>query len=145
MNVPPDPAPGREAPEEPPPRRLRVLMVEDSENDALLIADALWRGGYAPSWTRVESAAELRAALAGSSWQAILSDWRLPGFSALEAFAICRESGTDAPFLIVSGSLDEGPVAAAASAGIRDWVSKDHLQRLAGLLAELGAGRSRRD
>ena len=120
-------------------------MVEDSENDALLIAAALRRGGYAPRWTRVESAAELRAALAGAPWQAILCDWRLPGFSALDAFAICRESGQEVPFLIVSGSLDEGPVAAAASAGIRDWVSKDHLQRLAGLLAELGAGRSRRD
>lgn len=120
-------------------RRLDVLMVEDSENDALLIADALRRGGYEPSWARVESAAELRAALAGSRWHVILSDCRLPGFSAIEAFEICRESGLDVPFLLVSGSLDEG-LAAAAQAGIRGWVLKDHLERLAAAVAELGVG-----
>ena len=80
----------------------------------------------------MESAAELRAALASSPWQAILSDWRLPGFSALDALAICRESGLDLPFLIVSGSFEDELVAAAARAGIRDWVSKDRLERLPG-------------
>jgi CheY-like chemotaxis protein len=89
----------------------------------------------------VESAAELRAALAGSKWQAVLCDWRLPGFSAIEAFAICREAGDDVPFLVVSGSSEESLMAEAAGAGIRVWLSKDHLDRLAGLLAESGAGR----
>ncbi|HMD71407.1 MAG TPA: response regulator [Bryobacteraceae bacterium] len=126
------------APLDPAPRRLNVLMVEDSENDALLIADALRRGGYELGWARVESAAELRAALARPPWHAILCDWRLPGFSALDAFAICREAEAGAPFLIVSGSSDEGLVAAAARAGIRVWVSKDHLERLPGAMAELG-------
>ena len=116
-------------------------MVEDSENDALLIADALRRGGYTPRWTRVESAAELRAALARSPWQAILCDWRLPGFSALDAFASCRESGPEIPFLIVSGSPDDGLAAVAARAGIRAWVSKNHLERLPRVVAELGIGR----
>jgi CheY-like chemotaxis protein len=145
MNAHFDPPPGRKAADPPQPRRLDVLLVEDSENDALLIADALRRGGYAPRWTRVESAAELRAALAASAWHAILSDWRLPGFSALEAFAICRESGADVPFLIVSGSIDGELVAAARKMGIREWVLKDQLERLAGLLAELGAETPSRD
>lgn len=126
---------------DPAPRPLHVLMVEDSENDALLIADALRRGGYPASWMRVESAADLRAALTRSPWHAILSDWRLPGFSALDAFSICREFRADVPFLIVSGSSDEALAAAAARVGIRVWVSKDHLERLAGVLAELGIGR----
>ncbi len=122
------------------PQPLNVLMVEDSENDALLIADALRRGGFALSWTRVDSAAELRAALARSPWQAILSDWGLPGFSASDAFAICREAAPGVPFVVVSGSADDRSAAEAARLGIRSWASKDHLERLAGLLAELGLG-----
>jgi len=130
---------------EPTPRRLDVLLVEDSENDALLIADALRRAGYVPSWKRVDSAADLRAALGEAPWQAILSDLRLPGFSGLDAFAICRESGAEVPFVLVSGALDDGLTAAALEAGIRGCVSKDHLERLAGTLAELGIGRSKAD
>jgi len=138
MNRPPDSGPEGQAAGEP--RRLAILMVEDSENDALLIADALRRAGYEPSWRRVESAEELRAALKESDWQAILSDCGLPGFSALDAFAICRESVVNAPFLLVSGALDDTLTEAAAKAGIRGWVSKDHLERLAGVLAEMGIG-----
>jgi len=140
MNRPLEDAPGKRAANAPPPRRLEVLLVEDSENDALLIDDALRRAGFAPSVTRVDSAAGLRAALAESPWQAILSDWRLPGFSGLDAFAICRECGPDVPFLLLSGAMDEALAAAAAKAGIRGCVSKDHLERLAGMLAELGIG-----
>jgi CheY-like chemotaxis protein len=115
--------------------------VEDSENDALLIADALRRGGYAPRWTRVESGPELRAALARQEWHAILSDWRLPGFSALDALAICREAGVQARFLIVSGSAEDSFQAEAARAGVAVWVSKDHLERLPAAVAELRIGR----
>ena len=122
------------------PRRLNILLVEDSENDALLIADALRRGGFAVSWTRVDSAAELRAALARPPWQAILSDWKLPGFSAGDAFAICREAAPGVPFVIVSGFADDRSMAHAASQGMRLWVSKDRLEHLAGLLAGLGIG-----
>jgi CheY-like chemotaxis protein len=140
MNRPCDRGPREAAAEKRPGRRLNVLMVEDSENDALLMADALWRGGFEPSWTRVESAAELRAALPKSAWHAILSDYRLPGFSAFEASAICRESGLDIPFLIVSGWMEEEAAAAAMKAGIRGWIAKDDLGRLAGAVAKLGAG-----
>jgi DNA-binding NtrC family response regulator len=132
--------PRKKAAEERPGRRLNILMVEDSENDALLIADALWRAGLELSWKRVESAAELRAALAQSAWSVVLSDYRLPGFSALEAFRICQESGTNVPFLVVSGSEGDDQAAAAMKAGIRGWMVKDDLGRLAQVVAELSGG-----
>lgn len=141
MTRPCDRQPRGKSAEARPPRQLNVLMVEDSENDALLIADALGRAGYDVSWKRVESAAELRAALQKSAWHVILSDHRLPGFSAREAFEICREAGRNAPFVIVSGVLEEKLAAAARKAGIRAWVSKDDLGALAEVLArECGAG-----
>jgi CheY-like chemotaxis protein len=121
-------------------RRLDVLLVEDSENDALLIADALWRGGFAPAWKRVDSAAELRAALEESAWQVILSDYGMPGFSALEALEICRDSGRNIPFLIVSGSMEAPLAADARQAGIRGWVLKDDLAALAEAVARELAG-----
>ncbi len=72
---------------------LRVLIVEDSEDDALLLLQALQEGGFAPSYRRVETEAAFRAALADECWDVIIADFILPRFSGITAVHIARDSG----------------------------------------------------
>src|SRR6185312_8514438 len=109
---------------------LRVLLIEDDANDAELICLALQRGGYRALVRRVETAAELRAALAEQAWDVILSDYTLPTFSGPEAHRIVREVGCDLPFLIVSGTVGEEVAVDAMRAGVHDFLLKGHLGRL---------------
>jgi signal transduction histidine kinase len=109
---------------------LRVLLIEDDPNDFELICLALQRGGYRPLARRVETAAELRAALAEHPWDVILSDYTLPTFSGPEAHRIVREMGCDLPFLIVSGTVGEEVAVDAMRAGVHDFLLKGHLGRL---------------
>lgn len=111
-------------------RSLRVLMVEDSEDDALLLLRELKRGGYEIAFTRVQTAGEMKEALARQSWDIILADYALPQFSASEALATILEVGEDIPFIIVSGQISEEAAIAAMKAGACDYVMKDHLGRL---------------
>lgn len=144
---------GQGAPQLPPPaaaagpsKPLRVLLIEDDPNDAELICLALQRGGYRPLAHRVETAAELRAALSqpssdptsapisapasNLSWDVILSDYTLPTFSGPEAHRVVRELGCDIPFLIVSGTVGEEVAVDAMRAGVHDFLLKGHLGRL---------------
>jgi two-component system cell cycle sensor histidine kinase/response regulator CckA len=111
-------------------RQLRLLLVEDSEDDALLVLRELRRGGYAPTWERVEDAAGMRAALMGRTWDAVISDWSMPSFSAPAALEILKESGLDLPFIIASGTIGEESAVAAMRAGAHDFVTKEKLARL---------------
>jgi signal transduction histidine kinase len=111
-------------------RPLRVLLVEDSEDDADLVARQLRKGGYDPEITRVEDEVSMRVALADRAWDVIISDWTVPSFGALSALAIYREVGLDTPFLIVSGTIGEERAVEAMRAGARDVVLKDRLARL---------------
>ena len=127
---------------------LRVLLVEDSEDDALLIVRELERGGYEPNWERVETPEAMKEALASSDWDAIVSDHRMPGFRSLEPLAIYRQSGSEAPFVFVSGTIVEGLAVEAMKAGAHDYVMKDNLTRLRATvergLKEAGERRKRR-
>src|SRR5580698_282238 len=69
---------------------LRVLLVEDSETDALLVMREFRRRGYAPTFERVEDPVAMRAALEGGPWDVVLSDWSMPQFTAPEALSILR-------------------------------------------------------
>ena len=109
---------------------LRVLVVEDSEDDALLLLRELERGGYETVSRRVQTPGEMREALASSSWDVVLSDFRMPRFGASEALGIFRDSGLDAPFIVVSGVVGEETVVEAIRAGAHDYVMKDNLTRL---------------
>ena len=109
---------------------LRVLMVEDSENDMLIILRELRRGGYDPDWERVETAEGLKGALEKQSWDVILADHRLPRFSDIEALKLIREQGLDLPFIIVSGTIGEEAAVEAMKAGAHDYVMKGNLARL---------------
>lgn len=112
-------------------RPLRVLMIEDSEDDALLIRRELERTGVAAAFHCVQDADGLRAALDGAEWDVVLSDHSMPGFGSAEALAILRARNPDTPLIIVSGAIGEEAAVAALKAGANDCVRKDSLGRLA--------------
>jgi two-component system cell cycle sensor histidine kinase/response regulator CckA len=109
---------------------LRVLMVEDSTTDAKLTVQELRRLGRPVECERVEDAEGMRAALKRASWDAVLSDWSLPRFSALDAFGVLKEAALDIPFLIVSGTMGEDVAVAAMKLGVHDYLLKGRLARL---------------
>jgi two-component system cell cycle sensor histidine kinase/response regulator CckA len=108
---------------------LRVLIIEDSADDALLLARELRRGGYDPVSQRVETAAEMEKALE-QKWDLIISDYSLPAFDPLRALKILKDKGLDIPCIVVSGGVDETTILAAMRAGASDYVMKDNLMRL---------------
>jgi PAS domain S-box-containing protein len=110
---------------------LRVLLVEDSEDDALLLVRSLRRGGYDPTWERVDTAVTMEAALDGRGWDLVISDHGMPTFNSLAALALLRSKGfVDLPFVIVSGQIGEDAAVAAMRAGAHDYLMKDNLARL---------------
>ena len=109
---------------------LRVLLIEDREDDALLVLHELERGGYAVTSERVEEAADLTAALERGPWDLIISDWAMPRFSALEALPMILDRKIDVPILVVSGTIGEETAVSALRGGARDFVIKDRLARL---------------
>jgi diguanylate cyclase (GGDEF)-like protein len=109
---------------------LRVLIVEDSENDAELLLRELRRGGYAPEFERVETPEGLDDALSRQSWDLIVSDYAMPRFNGLQALKLMQEKGIDIPFIIVSGSIGEDVAVAAMKAGAHDYLMKGNLARL---------------
>src|ERR671921_2821901 len=110
---------------------LSVLLVEDSENDALLLVRILRRGGYDLTWERVETASAMEGALLGRSWDLVISDHSMPAFSSLAALELLRSKGfLDLPFIIVSGRIGEDAAVSAMKAGAHDYLMKDNLARL---------------
>ncbi len=109
---------------------LRVLMVEDSETDAKLVAHALRSAGHEIELERVEEAAHLIAALARQPWDLVISDWTMPRLRGRDALAIVKAAQPDAPFIIVSGTVGEDKAVEAMRAGAQDYVLKGNLTRL---------------
>jgi PAS domain S-box-containing protein len=109
---------------------LRVLIIEDSEEDTLLIVRELKRGGFDPIHERVETAEAMKAALSRKTWDLILADYSMPHFSGLEALKLLKESGLDLPFIIVSGSIGEDVAVGAMKSGAHDYLMKNNLTRL---------------
>src|SRR5918995_6607316 len=111
--------------------KLRVLIVEDSEDDALLLVRTLRRGGYDTTWERVDTAADMEAPLDGRDWDLVISDHYMPAFSSSAALGLLRSKGfVDLPFIIVSGQIGEDAAVAAMKAGAHDYLMKDNLARL---------------
>ena len=111
-------------------RPLRVLIVEDSEDDAALLLGELRRGGYDPLYERVDTAAAMKAALNKQTWDIIVSDYSMPQFTAPAALKLLQQSMLDLPFIIVSGAIGEDAAVAAMKAGVHDYVMKGSLARL---------------
>lgn len=111
-------------------RPIKVLAVEDSENDFRLAMRLLRRAGFAPDCRRVQDLPALRQSLLEGPWDALISDFSMPGFSGLEALAEFRKTGLDIPFIFVSGTIGEETAVAAMQAGANDYVMKENLSRL---------------
>lgn len=111
--------------------RLRVLAVEDVEDDVLLLAREIRRGGYDPVIERVDTAEAMAAALDRGDWDVVIADHSLPRFNGFAALALLRERNLDLPFILVSGTIDEEIAVGAMRAGVHDYVMKGNLRRLA--------------
>ena len=110
---------------------LRALLVEDSEDDALLLVRHLERGGYELEVERVETAETFERAIDQGGWDVVLADYVLPGYSGLDALKAVRERELDVPFILVSGHIGEETAVKAMKAGADDYVMKSNLARLA--------------
>jgi signal transduction histidine kinase len=155
MTPPPPGAPSRHA--------LRVVFIQASEPDVLLLTAELTRGGFEVAGRQIQSAAELREALterppdgadekrfdsevrATSAWDLILYQQDLPGLDTTAALAVVRELDLDLPFIIISATAAEEAAVAALKAGAHDCIPKPKLARLVpAVLRELreAAGRA---
>jgi two-component system, cell cycle sensor histidine kinase and response regulator CckA len=109
---------------------VRVLNVEDSPSDAMLVNNQLTEAGYEVIAQRVETAESMRAALESYKWDIILCDYSLPQLNAISAIAVLKESSLDIPLIIISGTVDDMAGVRAMKAGARDYFLKSDLQRL---------------
>jgi signal transduction histidine kinase len=131
-------------------RSLRILHLEDSELDHELLCAHLARGQLLAQVRRIDSEAEFLAAL-DEDWDAVVSDYNLPGFSGLVALDLLKASGRDVPFVLVSGEIGEDTAVAAMRNGAADYLLKNNLARLAPALlhaveaADLRRARARAD
>lgn len=109
---------------------IRVLIIEDSEDDALLTLRELRKGGYDPTYRIVETPATLAVALEEEEWDIILSDFQMPSFDGREALRIVQSKGLDIPFVVISGVLVEENAVEILKAGANDYVKKGNWPRL---------------
>jgi signal transduction histidine kinase len=124
------------------------LLVEDSEDDALLLCRELEHNGYAVEMRRVWTAAEMERALGERRWDVICSDYHMPSFDTLKALAVRGRVAPDTPLLVVSGNIGETAAVALLKAGAADYIPKQNLSRLAPAIRrevhEAGERRARR-
>ncbi len=126
--------------------KLKVLIAEDLEEDALLLLIELKNGGFEPAFKRVESKEELICALKGQGWDLVLTDYFMPGLSGLEVPGIVEEMGLAIPVIVVSGVMGEEFAVAAMKAGAGDYIRKGSLSRLVPAVErELREARVRRE
>jgi len=124
---------------------LRILFVEDSPTDYELLLRLLRVAGFEVHATRVENAADMRSALAGQYWDAVISDHNLPQFSSTAALQVLKQTALDIPFIIVSGAIGEDIAVEAMIAGADDYILKSRLPRLVpALKRSLAAAAARR-
>ncbi len=109
---------------------LNILIIEDSEDDALLLERELSKNGYDLASRRVDTPEAMQAALSEKKWDVVVSDYVLPHFSGLDALQMLKESGADTPFIVVSGKIGEETAVAAMKAGADDYILKGNLARL---------------
>ncbi|MBI3332820.1 MAG: response regulator [Candidatus Omnitrophica bacterium] len=109
---------------------LRVLVVDDSENDMKLMLRELTYGGYDPAFERVDTAAAMAAALEKGRWDIVVTDCIMPRFSAQAVLALLKERRVHLPVVVVSGKIAEDVAAACIQAGAQDFVTKGEKGKL---------------
>jgi two-component system, OmpR family, sensor histidine kinase VicK len=125
---------------------LRLLIVEDSEDDVLLLLHHLRKGGYDITHQQVETAADMAMALKAQPWDLVIADYFMPKFTALAALQLLQELGIDIPFIVVSGVMGEDAAVTIMKAGAHDYLLKDNLTRLVPAIErELREAEVRRD
>lgn len=125
---------------------LNVLIIEDNESDAELVIRHLDKANMAGYVRRVESADELKDALQSGPWDVVIADYSLPQFNAPAALKIVRETDTDIPFIVVSGTMGEETAVMIMKSGAQDYLMKDDLTRLIPAISrELTEAKNRRD
>jgi PAS domain S-box-containing protein len=110
--------------------KLRVLLAEDSEDDAVLIKRELKKSGFNPAIERVETSKSMSNALKDKKWDIIISDYVMPSFSGIDALKLCKKKNIDLPFIVVSGKIGEDTAVEAMKAGATDYIMKSNLSRL---------------
>lgn len=124
---------------------LRLLLAEDSDDDAALILQCLKRHGYDCTVRQVMTPGDLQVALTEDPWDIILCDYVMPSFDALAALEIVRRHDEDIPVIVVSGIIGEDVAVATLKHGAQDYILKENLKRLGPAVdGELGAAQSRR-
>jgi PAS domain S-box-containing protein len=127
---------------------LRLLLVDDSDDDALLVASQLRRAGLDVTYERAETAAAVTDALRERPPDVVICDYTMPSLRAEDALDLLRADGLDIPFILVSGQVGEETAAALMKAGAHDFVLKDRMTRLVPAvqreLREAGERRQRR-
>lgn len=109
---------------------LRLLLIEDSEDDEFLLLRHLRKNDFTMQHRRVQTAQDLAAMLAQERWDIIISDYSMPNFTGLDALKIVQESDSDLPFIMVSGAIGEERAAEVMKAGASDYVTKGNYSRL---------------
>ena len=110
-------------------KNLKILIIEDSEDDFSLLLRELNKGIYDIEYSLVVDAAGLRNALS-TEWDLIISDYSLPGFTGKDALEICNEKEVDIPFIMVSGIVGEDIAVEMMKSGAKDYIMKGNLARL---------------
>ncbi len=109
---------------------LKILILEDSLDDTLLLIRELKKGGYEPDYKMIETEEDMKKSLSEEDWDLILSDYYMPNFSAMKALQIISEEKIDLPFIIVSGAIGEETAVEAMKAGAQDFIMKGSYNRL---------------
>ena len=109
---------------------LRLLLVEDSMDDALLLVRELELGGYDVSCERVETFTRHECGARSQRWDVVIADYTMPKFSGTAALELVRSRSLDAPFIFVSGTIGEDAAVAAMKTGADDYIMKGNLKRL---------------
>ena len=109
---------------------IRVLIIDDSEDDCFLLVRQLKKGDFRPTYERVDAAETMSDALNNHHWDLILCDYSMPGFSAFSALEIYSQNGLDMPFIIVSGTIADEIAVDAMKAGAHDYIMKNNMARL---------------
>jgi signal transduction histidine kinase len=110
--------------------RIRLLLIEDSEDDAILLERVIRKSGYDLEIKRISTADALDQALNDEKWDAVLCDYMMPDFNVRDAMDIIRKKELDLPFIIVSGAISDVTAVEMMKAGVHDYLTKDNLSRL---------------
>jgi len=124
---------------------LRLLVVEDSPQDAEISVREIRRGGFDVTWQRVDTAETMGTALREETWDIVVCDYNMPNFSGFAAITLLKETGIDIPLIIVSGTIGEETAVECMRHGAQDYIMKDKLSRLVPAIErELKEAESRR-